>query len=286
MKLKRIYIEITNVCDLSCSFCKKNQRSPEFMSLDFFEEVLKQAVSYTPYIYLHVQGEPLLHPEIHKILDYCLTYGAKVTLVTNGTFLAPQLITHPSLYKVSVSLQSMDSRSPDSIDSYLSRILETAETASRQSSPFIELRLWRNDLRNTSVGKKLMKELEQRYDIQETVRKGSIHLLPHVFMSFDNEFEWPALHEVRSTQGTCLGGRNQLAVLSNGMVVPCCLDADGLIPLGNLHESELSYILESDRYQKLIHGFQTNRIEEPLCQSCTYRYRFDSSDHHDTDPLP
>ncbi len=86
-KFRRIYIEITNVCNLKCNFCPVTNRKPEFMTTELFKRILYEIREYTEYIYLHVKGEPFLHPEIDKILDISFEKGFKVNITTNGTLI-------------------------------------------------------------------------------------------------------------------------------------------------------------------------------------------------------
>lgn len=145
-KIKRIYIEITNICNLSCSFCAKHNREYKYLSLEEFEYILKQAKNYTDFIYLHVQGEPLSHPHFNEILDLCDTYQMHVQLVTNATFLNQylDLYKHPSIRKVSLSLQSIEYQKVD-LDTYMNTILSFVQACITENKPIVELRFWRND---------------------------------------------------------------------------------------------------------------------------------------------
>ena len=124
MNIKRVYIEITNRCNLRCNFCSFHHRELKEMSLGQFEAIIKQIQPYTSYIYLHVQGEPLLHSQFDDILNLCDQYELKVQLVTNGTFLKnyPSLSSHPSLRKLSLSLHSLDFQTCD-IHEYMNEVI-------------------------------------------------------------------------------------------------------------------------------------------------------------------
>ena len=275
--IKRAYIEITNTCNLSCSFCRKNRRSPAMMSAERFEQVLKELLQFTKYIYLHVQGEPLLHPQFRTILEICGAHGARVSLVTNGSLLYryPDLLSFPALHRLSVSLQSVPFHEEGSAEKLMETLLPMIRHAGEAGRPYIELRFWRNDLLSDPAAETCMQFLQENFPFQETGNPNSFRIHPYVFVSYDREFEWPEVSgEDTDTKGTCLGAREQIAVLSNGDVVPCCLDADGEIVFGNLFEKEMETILSSDRYLKMTEGFRNHVITEPLCRSCTFRRRF------------
>ena len=275
--IRRAYIEITNVCNLSCSFCRKNHRPARFMSAEEFAFVLKQITPLTRYIYLHVQGEPLLHPEFRRIMELCAQENVKVALVSNATQLErfPDLFSFGALHRCSLSLQSLPFHKPGSEVTLLNTLLPMLENASASGRPYIELRFWRKDLNSDPAVSHCLDRLHQRYEFQPTKTPNSYRILPYVFVNFDHEFDWPdSSSQISETSGTCLGGRDQIAVLSDGSVVPCCLDAEGEIVLGNLFEKDLTEILASGRYQKMTEGFARHKLIEPLCQRCTYRRRF------------
>ena len=273
----RIYIEITNVCNLSCSFCLKTGRTPCFLEPGEFRRIASQARKHTDYLYLHVQGEPFLHPYLDTILSICDELLFSVQLVTNGTLLDrhPLVLEHACLRKLSISLQSVDFQSNDNLPAYMDAVLAFAERASGQGV-YTELRFWRLDELQKESGSYCLERIKERYELHKTERRNSYRLKDRLFLSFANEFEWPAISASTEEEvyGTCLGARQQIAILSDGTVVPCCLDAGGNVPLGSLRENTLDEIINGSRCQELIRQFQTHRIKEPFCRNCTFRKRF------------
>lgn len=275
--MKRAYIEITNVCNLSCQFCRKNRRPARFLSYDEFSYILTQLKPYTNRIFLHVQGEPLMHPELDRFLDLCDRDGWQVSLVTNGTFLSgwPSLLSHQSLYKVSFSLQSVEYQNPAILDSYLKQIFSFCKAASAGKQPYCEIRFWRADQMDLPATSYALRTIREEFHVEQFSSETTA-LIPYVRLAFDHSFTWPKETETeKGTRGTCLGGRNQIAVLSDGTVVPCCLDADGVIRLGNLFEQPLSEILQSKRFTELVTGFRRHFLSESFCRKCTFRNQFD-----------
>ena len=274
--IKRVYIEITNICNLRCSFCRKSRKPPRSLTLPEFEEILRQVKEYTDYIYLHVQGEPLLHPEFSEIMNLCDAYGMQVQLVTNGSLLnrCPDLLDHSSLRKLSISLQSLAFQNTD-IDSYMDTVLALCRAASEQKRPYMELRFWRDDQAEDPVIRKAFRKIEEISELKPAGRRNSLSLLPGVYVTYANSFDWPDPEEPeQSDSGYCLGGMEQLAVLSDGTVVPCCLDCDGIIAFGNLLHEPLSAILSKERYRRFADGMANRKLTEHLCRSCTFRSRF------------
>ena len=87
-------------------------------------------------------------------------------------------------------------------------------------------------------------------------------------------FDWPNINDEKEDEGTCLGSINQFGILVDGTVVPCCLDVNGDINLGNIFESNLVDIINSQRVKYMQEGFKNNKLIEDLCKSCRYRKRF------------
>lgn len=289
---KRIYIEITNICNLNCTFCPKTSRKPEFMDIAIFEKILTKLDSCTGYLYFHVMGEPLLHPDISIFLDLCHKYSFKVNITTNGMFIneaKDRLLSKPALRLINFSLHCFDANTLNSaIDGYLDEIFNfVMETAS--SSELIScLRLW-NAEKNSSISsasyfrknhhilQKIENFFKVPYKIKEIPTVGNgIKLVDKVYLSQDSYFDWPN-KEVSdlNNKGFCLGLREQVAILVDGTVVPCCLDSEGTINLGNIKETAFSDIIEGKRAMNLHSGFSKRKVVERLCRKCSYRKRFD-----------
>lgn len=284
-KFSRIYIEITNVCNLSCSFCIGNVRVPRFMSTDEFSHVIQQAKPYTSHIYLHVLGEPLLHPQLEELLAVANYFGMNVNITTNGTLLSKTqkiLLNTPALRKVSVSLHSMEPGSAYCKEEYL-RDVASFVSAATGKGVFCELRMWNlgaNDIDNEAIFNPLCRFLgldnaEQEAALNKICETGNTTLAPKLFLGKAARFTWPSMDEPRTEQPIfCHGLRNQMAVLSDGTVVPCCLDSRGDIALGNVFETPLAQILSGERAQALYKGFSTRQPSEELCRRCGYAKRF------------
>ena len=110
MKFKKIYIEILNYCNLNCSFCEKTKKIKKMMSIEEFNKIINEVKKYTEYIYLHVQGEPLLHPNLKEFFEIAYQNNIKVNITTNATLLEKNidlLINSKSLRQINLSLQAL-----------------------------------------------------------------------------------------------------------------------------------------------------------------------------------
>lgn len=288
-KYKKVYIEITNVCNLKCDFCPETKRQAEFMSEAAFQEALEQIKPFTDYIYLHVKGEPLLHPHLGRLLDISDDKGLKVNITTNGTLInkaADTLIAKPAVRQINFSLHSFDGNQHDiSKDTYIDRILAFTNRAVIESDIIISLRLWNLDealltedqrKRNAAILHKIEENFKLPYQIQGNISQAkALKIGERVYLNHDYEFKWPDLKEAEDAMaGTCFGLRQQIAVLVDGTVVPCCLDGEGIINLGNIHKENFAAIINGKRAEAIKLGFCNRQIVEELCRKCGYRKRF------------
>ncbi len=274
--MKRIYIEITSRCNIHCSFCHLSNRPDAAMDPAFFRRIVQDAKQYTYYIYLHVQGEPLTHPAFEEILNICDEEEMKVQLVTNGLLITqyPDLLQHPSLRKVSFSIQSVEYHNADPVQ-YMQNILHFCRKASAQGRPYCEIRFWRDDQLSGTRTAQCLEEIRKSCTMEDSGRKNNWRIMPGVYVDMHNTFEWPAdANDGETENGTCHGAVDQIAVLCDGTVVPCCLDSEGTIRLGNMKEQTMADIFASPRYTAMAEGFKMHRLTEELCRRCTYRRRF------------
>lgn len=294
---KKIYIEITNICNLSCNFCPETKRSPKFMDISDFVYILEQVKPYGKYLYFHVKGEPLLHKDIALFLDVCHEKGFYVNITTNGTLInkeREELLEKPALRQINFSLHSFDKNDNTySIDEYLENIFSFIKESLSKTNIIHSLRLWNlqeelggntqektNDisiLQNKNIIKKIQNEFQLDFNLEEQVKqKMGIKLQNKLYLNQEYEFIWPDLKEKEDNGvGFCHGLRNQIAILVDGTVIPCCLDGNGVISLGNIKEQCLNDIMHSDRAKKIIDNFSNNYAIEELCKKCGYRHRFD-----------
>ncbi|MDD3340675.1 MAG: radical SAM protein [Bacilli bacterium] len=280
MKFKKIYIEITNQCNLSCSFCSKDHLPAKEMTLHEFKHVLKEINPYTDYLYLHVKGEPLMHTQFDEILFLCKKYNKKVNLTTNGFFLAKQLdaiVNTGVVRQINLSLHATYPKE----NQVLNQILKSTDILLQKTDIEIVYRFWALPSKGFSDSQAYKIDQictffnlsdEKKVEIEE---KQNIILRKHLYLNKESEFEWPSLEKDKSIScGTCYGTRKHLAILAGGNVVPCCLDSAGVITFGNIYKETFDTIIKKDRFQKMKSNFQNHKVLEPLCQKCTYRLKF------------
>ncbi|NLX19175.1 MAG: radical SAM protein [Desulfobulbus sp.] len=287
VEFKKIYVEITNRCNLGCSFCARSDRPLLDMELNAFAEVLKRLQGHTHDLSLHVLGEPLFHPQIASLLALCHASGMRVNLTTNGTLLNGHrqlLLTAPALHQLNISLHSLNELRADTTRRHLKEIIALVREAIRSTALYISLRFWDMDARTSSrdSGKHhwLLDELVTAFtdaavDISSGLHGRGVLLADRVFLNPEPQFAWPRLSSPEADKyGSCRALRDHLAILVDGTVVACCLDADGHLALGNIFHQSLVEILAGPRARRMREGFAHQWLVEPLCRRCSYRRRF------------
>lgn len=275
-RFQKVYLEISNVCNLSCAFCPGTKRMKKVMTEKEFRLVLPKLRHWTDFLYFHLMGEPLCHPNLESFLRIAGDFGFKVILTTNGTLLKKQqnlLLASNSLHKVNISLHAFEANDllvP--FKTYLEDCFAFGKAAEGQK--IIVFRLWNHggaDQRNAEI----LTEMEKVFPRPWIEARKGIRIGERIFLEYGDKFDWPDLNaEDHGNQVFCYGLRDQIGVLCDGTVVPCCLDHDGDLALGNLLESNLDEILETERAKAIYQGFQNRTAAEELCQKCGYARRF------------
>ena len=276
MRFRKIYVEISNLCNLSCSFCPGTHRPGRRMTPEEFSLLLPKLRPYTDFLYFHLMGEPLCHPHLAEFLEMAGSRGFRVILTTNGTLLKKQqalLLSAPALHKVNISLHAFEANDlAVPFDDYLEDSLAFGKAAG--GNKIVVYRLWNGggaDELNAQITQRLQKIFPGPW-MQE--RMG-IRIGDKVYLEHGDKFDWPDLSAQESDAPLfCYGLRDQLGVLCDGTVVPCCLDHEGDIALGNLFTEELDAILATPRAQAIYNGFSQREAVEPLCRRCGYARRF------------
>ncbi|MCQ2406669.1 MAG: SPASM domain-containing protein [Oscillospiraceae bacterium] len=277
-RFKRAYVEITNICNLSCSFCHGTSRPGIFLSENRFSHICTALRPYTDYLYLHLMGEPTLHPKLNELISIAGEMGFRVVITTNGTLLRESgeiLSSSPYLWKISISLQAFEGSGLNKLREYIDGVCSFAVRAAN-AGKIISLRLWNiggEDKCNREITELLREYFPGQW--QKTAR--NIKLSDNIYLDEANRFDWPDTGREDSPEKRvyCHGMNEQIGILSDGTVVPCCLDADGKAALGNIFEKSPEEILSSERAKALKYALK-NGLPSPeeLCRKCPYAERF------------
>lgn len=272
---RKVYVEITNVCNMNCSFCHGHHRDARRMSMDEFSLVLDKLCGKTEYIYYHLMGEPLTHPELPAFLRLAKERGYKSIITTNGTLLSErgEAMLAAGVHKVNLSLHSFEKGDSDAHVRYVRSLAAFAKRASACGTITV-FRLWnkgcddgKNDLS--------LRILKEQIGGEWSEHARGVKICGNVYLEWGERFAWPDKDaEVQGERFFCYGLKDQFGILADGTVVPCCLDSDGVIALGNIFYEDVDLILHSERATAMVEGFRCGKATEELCRRCGYAQRF------------
>ena len=257
---KKIYIEITNNCNLNCNFCIKNSRPRKNISISEFKILINKLKGHTKYLYFHILGEPLIHPNINDLINIA-SKDFNINITTNGYFLK-NIKDNKNIRQLNISLHSFDNKYKKNLSDYLNDIFNTVDIL--KDTTIIKYRLW---TKNTN-SKEIIEYLNKKYN---KVITNNCKLDNNIYFEKEEEFIWPSLdNQDINVYGSCLGTKTHIGILVDGTVVPCCLDSKGIINLGNIYKQELNDIINNDLFREIKKGFQNNKKIHPLCQRCNF----------------
>ena len=278
---KKIYIEITNICNLKCKFCPETSRKKECMPLEKFEEVISKIYNYTNLVCLHIKGEPLLHKNLEGILGVLEKYNLKANITTNGTLIKEKLDVlknSKAVRQINFSIHSI-MQNEKLNEQYLKNIFEGVEEL---ENIIISYRLWNlKDIKENDRNINIIKSIEDYYKIsnlkQQLIENEFTQLRKDIFINQDTEFTWPDIDKEEIIgNGRCLALKDQVAILVDGTVVPCCLDNNGDIPLGNIFEETMEEILDKPQSKLIKKNFESSIKTCKLCKTCGFLKRLEN----------
>lgn len=277
---KKIYIEITNICNLKCKFCPETKRKKQSMTVDDFENIIRKIDSYTNLVCLHVKGEPLMHPHLEDILKVLEKYNLKANITTNGTLIKDKLEiikNSNAIRQINFSIHSI-TQNENLNKQYMLDIFQSAE---KLENIIVSYRLWNlQNVKENDINKPIIKAIEEYYKIsnlkEQLTKREFIQIKEKMFINQDIEFTWPDINKNPIIEnGRCLALKEQIAILVDGTVVPCCLDNNGDIPLGNILEETLEEILNKPKSITIKKNFENSVITCKLCKTCGFLERLE-----------
>ena len=281
MRFRKVYLEITHVCNRACAFCPGTKRTPGFLPEADFARLLDELRPWTDYLYFHLMGEPLLHPALDRFLVLAGERGFQVILTSNGTLLdrvEPVLLSAPALHKLNLSLHSFEANDGTALEDYVNKCAAFGAKAAARGV-LVNFRLWNGDSATrtgwNAENVRILELLAQSFPRPWSPSRTGERLADRIFLDRAAIFDWPDMEAgAENERHSCYGLRDQLGVLCDGTVVPCCLDHDGELALGNLLNEELDDILEKPRAKAILAGFRRGEAVEELCKRCGYANRF------------
>ena len=265
MQYKKIYLEITNNCNLNCDFCIKNKRKQQFITINEFNTVLDKIKPYTNYLYFHILGEPLMHPKINELISNAKEKEFNVNITTNG-YLIKRIKDNKNIRQVNISLHSFNDKYNISLDNYLNDIFNTIDTLI-ENKTYISLRLWVKNKYNNEI----ITKINEHYNTNIKENIDNFKINNYLFINNFHEFIWPDINNsYYNENGRCNGLIDHFGILSTGEIIPCCLDSKGIINLGNIYQDNLEDVFNSKLVKEMREGFLNNKKCQELCRHCSF----------------
>ena len=276
MRFRKVYLEISNICNLSCRFCPGTKRIKKALNEEELAVLLPKIRPYTDYLYFHLMGEPLLHPKLERFLEMAGSHGFKVILTTNGTLLKKQqqmLLRSPALHKINISLHAFEANDlAVPFEDYLADCFAFGKASAGKK--LVVYRLW-NQGGEDAQNEQILDTMRHFFPTEWVQERNGIRIADRTYLEYGDKFDWPDFAAPEgSNRVFCYGLRDQLGILCDGTVVPCCLDHDGDLALGNLLVQSMDEILDSPRAKAIYEGFSNREAAEELCRKCGYARRF------------
>lgn len=271
----KVYVEITNICNMSCSFCHGHKRAPRQMNMDEFKLILNKLTEKTKYIYYHLMGEPLTHPLLPEFIKLAGERGYKSIVTTNGTLLnkREKELLSSGVHKINISLHSFEGDDYENHTRYISQLAEFSKKAAN-NGVIVVFRLWNKGF-DSGKNETAFNMLKENISGEWVKNTRGIRIRDKIHIEWGERFEWPDSNaEIKGNNFFCYGLKDQFGILADGTVVPCCLDSDGVINLGNIFYDDIDSILNSERALYMVEGFKRGVATEDLCKRCGYAQRF------------
>ena len=285
--MKYAYIEITERCNFQCPFCPSAKiTDPRVeMSEELFTNVLQNLQGNVQEIFFHVLGEPLLHPKFARFLQIAQDFRFPVNLTTNGSLIVQNeqtLLQNSPIRQINFSTHAYAYLSENYREKILQQTILFADKLTHiHPEIYVNFRLWNDQADaesnewNHMVLQKLQSYFGTNLNLSDfSVRHKSTPITGRIYLHRDSRFEWPDGKAEDSKKGTCHGILDQCAILSDGRVVPCCLDYKGHIVLGKIPENSFDDIFQSPKASQMKNGFIQHKLTEPFCRRCAFAKRF------------
>ena len=284
MELRKIYLEISNICNVQCSFCPIVERDKKKMNIQQIDRIFQKIKGRSFEVCLHLMGEPTAHSDIIEIIELASRYELKINLTTNGLLIkryGDKFLELNALRQINFSFQAYQDNFPHKdLNLYLEPIFDFTKSAFiKKPDLYINYRLWnikeggkQNEIFFEVVEKEFNVKLNRNIQVENIKSKKIINRL---YFHFDSRFVWPEMNqEVKGDKGRCHGLVSHIGIHADGTVVPCCLDKEAVLNLGNIHHETLEEIYSKPRTVKMLDGFKNNNLVEDLCMRCDYIKRF------------
>ena len=301
MKFEKIYIELSDICNLKCSFCPSIKGVRGAMSVEDFTKIARKVARKGRIYAFHLLGDPLILPNLNEFIKVAKDFKMPVELTTSGFYMSEEniklLLESENVRQINFSLMAFLAQKNVSFKAYFEPILTFLHShLALKRQNFVNLRLWNLDknFRHLRENNAIYALLEREFNVKIDKFAPKNRLANRIILHQASKFQWAslqsttqndfgsntlqkgissALNDTKNSdkiQGTCYALKKQIAILSTGVVTPCCMDSSGEMALGELLRQDLDEILSSPRALMMKRGFERGEFIEPLCQNCEF----------------
>ena len=234
-----LIIEPTNTCNLRCTFCFVTDgmtRDGGFMDFNRFKKIIDDCTDLE-HLCMHNWGEPLLHKDIFRMIEYAKNKGVNyVVMNTNGTLLTDKMINRIVNSKLDIIRFSIDG---------------SAETFKRVRGVELE-NIEKNIKKLKIIKEKKRPELKMGvvFTVEEDTEGDAEEYINHWEKIVDHVRLQPKLITSPRTEvcpepfGKDYG---KLVVLWDGRVIPCCVDYNANLMIGNIQNDTIPNLWKSEK---------------------------------------
>lgn len=271
-----VSIEIDTHCNLRCTMCPighdkvKNQGR---ISIETFEKIVQVSVGHTDKIALAVMGEPLMHPDLPKMISIVKKYELQAFVWTNGMLLDETkaiALLDAGVDKLFFSYEIINKELHEKI-----RVGANYDKVMHNLDRFIALKKERNSQCQVAIWN-IVPDIKMSLEFSDAIKEKyrNIELYASYAMDWHGEVDVAKTEVLRTIPTACNQIKNYLSVAYNGDFISCCNDFNHEYKLGNVHEIDsLDDIWFSQRRMSLIENMQNGTLNgiHP-CQNCSAPY--------------
>jgi radical SAM protein with 4Fe4S-binding SPASM domain len=286
-----ISIEPTTACNLRCPECPSGLRSftrpTGKLEEQLYTSIIDQLHERLLYLIFYFQGEPYLHPDFLKMVQYAHKKGIYTATSTNAHFLTDEMAKKTVESGLDRMIISIDGSTQETYEAYrktgeLQKVIEGTE----------RILYWRKKLKSKTPAVLwqflVVKPNEHQIpEIKEMAKKIGVdkvafktaqiydyaqgnELIPSIDQYSRYRNNGDGTYSIKSKSiDHCWKMWHSCVITWDGKVVPCCFDKDASHPMGDLRTQQFEELWHSSPYQQFRQSLINSRSTIEMCQNCT-----------------
>lgn len=271
-------VESANTCNLRCRMCQIpfSKMEKKFMNIEMLEKILDEAEEYKlPSIKFNFRGEPLMHPQISEFVRLAKKASILETQFnTNGTLLDRRLsrdLIEAGLDRIKFSIDSINPliynkfRQGANYEETIHNITDFVEIRDKLNKKLpsvqVQMVVMRTNLQEIEDYIKFWEDIVNRIGFSRYRSQDNLTGVEENLQNMQIRVPCPQLWQ-------------RLVVTCDGIILMCCGDYRLKNPLGNIKDSTISEIWNSERLNKIRFFHQEGHFEKiDACKYCEVNYK-------------